>query len=280
MLHPPRLLSNNDDYISSNCSLSNYGEKAGVDNLTSTWATNYLIGAIGFLAVGHLLLVRTTSPKNLLCLIAYFLLTAVGYTLAGVYHHVIDDTNDKNGNALYYSSVGLTILAMPWLEVTLTDNAYLRMGIVLSNLAVFVVLVALFMEAVAGFWFLVSFFVMAILYGYRRKFLRAFAAVLFVTGFLVLGIFSSACSGSAEKDCFKDCPLPSPTVFNQNGLFHVFVALGVLCQWVAEATDPTGSPSAPQEADKGRIKEEEEEEDNISASPSATEGLFSAALEK
>jgi hypothetical protein len=271
MLQPRRMLSDNDysEYMASNCSLSHYGETSGVDNLTSTWATNYLIGAIGFLAVGHLLV--HTSPNR--SMIAYFVLTAVGYTLAGVYHHVIDDTNDKNGNSLYYTSVGLTILALPWLEVTMTDNPYLLVGIGVSNLAVFVVLVTLFLETVAGFWSLASFFVMAIHFGYKRKFLRACAALLFVIGFLVLGIFSNACSGSAQKDCFKGCPLPNPTAFNQNGLFHVLVALGVLCQWYAEATDPTSAPT-PQlkDVDEGQITEGK----NPPASPLATDTLPSS----
>ena len=234
-------------HTDANCSISYYDESPGVDNLMSTWATNYMIGAISLLAVGYLLM--QTSPSR--CMIAYFLLTSVGYTLAGVYHHVIDDTNDKAGNALYYISVSLTILALPWLEVTMTGNTYVHVGIVVSNLAVCVVLVTLFLEVVAGFWFLASFFVMTILFGFRRQFHRSFAALLFVIGFLVLGILTSTCS---ERDSYRDCMLPNPTVFNQNGLFHVFVALGVLCQWIAEARDPTcGFSRLKDDGDRGTV---------------------------
>lgn len=224
------------EYLASNCTID-YDETTEVDNSLSTALTNYTIGVVG---LGVALLLSLTKKKENAnwFKIAFFLLSAVGYSLAGVYHHLVKHKDNEGLTMLYYISIGITVLAINFLELTLTTGKVWGTLLSLSNLAIIVALITAGQDVLAAVWSLASYVALSLLYGLRRlEYTRALGCTLFCLGFAVAGAFDGTCGSAAQKDCFRECIFPDPTSFNHNGLFHILVAMGLLFLGVAEVTD-------------------------------------------
>ena len=224
------------EYLASNCTLADYDETTEFDDSWSTILTNYAIGVVGLLSALALLY---RKRSRVYFWIIFFLLNAVGYTLAGVYHHIATDLTNNSERALYFVAIGITILAIPALELTLTSHKVGRILFLVSNAAVFAICIALQTEMLPAVWSFGSYFCLSVYYGWKKRCTHALGCALVVIGFFVLGVFHGTCGSSQQKDCFRDCIFPDPTQFNQNGIFHIFVALGIIALAVAEVKEST-----------------------------------------
>lgn len=223
------------DYLSSNCTTA-YDESTEVDNSLSTAVTNYLIGVIGILSALCLVLMKPKTSM-LWFSITFFLLNAVGYIMAGAYHHFAVHYDDFL--YLYRIGIAATVAAIPFLEFTLTNNWLARGVLALASFAVAAAVAVVGQDFLAAVWSLGTFFVLMVLYAWKRRdFTKSLGCAMVWIGFAILGAFAPTCGSPAQKDCFQDCIFPEPTVFNHNGLFHIFVAAGVLFLGVGEAMDP------------------------------------------
>ncbi len=65
--------------------------------------------------------------------------------------------------------------------------------------------------------------------------LRTIGLAAMITGLVVQVILAPACDDRGyEKNCFQDCPLLDPTVFNHNALFHLIYMFGLIFLAVGE----------------------------------------------
>lgn len=242
------------EYLESDCTIL-YDDTTELDNTLSTAVTNYAIGVVGLLAAVGILFFANNKAIDYYT-IAFFVLTAAGYSLAGVYHHMVEDTNDASLLRLFYCSIGITVLAIPCLEFTLTTNKLWRVLWALSNLAVILAVVVLEQGFVAAAWSTLSFMGLSVVHVWKRRgYTRSLGCVLIWIGFVILGLFAGTCGGAAQKNCFQNCIFPDPTLFNHNGLFHIFVAVGVSVLGVAEITDEGKACGQNQQQDGAKVDE-------------------------
>lgn len=76
-------------------------------------------------------------------------------------------------------------------------------------------------------------------------------AILIVSFFVQIGL-KDTCGSGGYKDCFVDCPLPNPKVFNHNAIFHLLAMGGFLTLGVSEYMNPSSLyyPNARQQDQK------------------------------
>lgn len=79
----------------------------------------------------------------------------------------------------------------------------------------------------------------------------------FAAGIVLQFILSGTCGGDGFEDCFVDCPLPNPTIFNHNALFHLFVIVGYMLMTIGEVFVPASTLFV------GNEKEEDEDDDQV-----------------
>ncbi|KAL3902510.1 MAG: hypothetical protein SGILL_010796 [Bacillariaceae sp.] len=253
------------EYIASNCTIA-FDPFTNVDDTVGTWASNYVIGAIGIL-LGIFFLAnvypcrRNPAPewpsttiqqqKNtaLFWQSLYFILTALGYGVAGVHHQVYHSVDSRPEAFVVVPGI-LVIVSMIPLQLSVTevwDNSrgvrdILRLVHACVAAAMVIVTVLLETLLATGFYNLV---VLVVLAGYYircftssgRSIMRYIAAMgnAFIIAGLLAYVFLAPVCGSEEayENCFRDCPLPTnPLVFNHNALFHTLVALGLLFQGI------------------------------------------------
>ncbi|CAB9502390.1 expressed unknown protein [Seminavis robusta] len=228
-----------------------------VDNAFSTFLTNYFVGGIS----GCALLMQCFFKQDPY-LMAYFLLQSVGYSYAGIYHQFFTNPSDPAGKTIFLFSVGFTVLALPCLEFTLTENTRLRMCLAVPNVAVAFCVVAFEKTVFAALWCLGSFAVISVVYMVRREILRALGNATITIGFVVLGVFSGVFC-----QCYRNVVFPDRLVFNENGLFHIFVAVGLFLHMMAEAIDASNGTTTCAFGGCKQAPANEDGEDAVDESP-------------
>jgi hypothetical protein len=112
------------DYIESNCTLP-YDELTKLDTTPGTYWTNHVIGSIGLVVAFALLLhmrCRQGTENNSnhdddgaalysKLIVAYFVLLALGYSIAGVGHETVDSLEDNT--AKIYGVVAASVMVLP-----------------------------------------------------------------------------------------------------------------------------------------------------------------------
>jgi hypothetical protein len=68
---------------------------------------------------------------------------------------------------------------------------------------------------------------------------KGFGVLLMFFGLIVQLLLRGTCGGGGYEDCFEECPLPNPSKFNHNALFHLLHMFGVLLLAVAEDRHPS-----------------------------------------
>jgi hypothetical protein len=192
----------------------------------------------------------------------YFLLAAAGYAVAGVQHQIYQ-TKDEIEDAVVLTAPSLVILSMIALQLSVTETwrAAIAVGTnetprspscnersctIIINLHYLVVAATLIATTVvlrtlliAGIYSLVVVVVMTAYYircftrCHLMRYVVAFGNVSLIAGMLVQVLLTPSCgSREAYKNCFRDCPLPDPMMFNHNALFHSLVAVGMIFQGI------------------------------------------------
>lgn len=238
-----------EEFIASGCDPSLYDPQDAFDNTVGTYATNFAIGAIGFLFA--LLFLFAKKPFPWVC---YFFLTGLSYLLAGVGHYVGDESfNDKLVPAFIPILLVANHLLLDRGLCSLTESRKARIVLLLVDIAVVAANVVynaiLGGLLLLGISLLVSFIVMLFLFVYHIMVLKGnrlvsvgkALAVLIMGGSLVIQVVLAGDCGSDEYEfCFENCPLPDPVHFNHNALFHAVFAVGFFLQGMLEFRQPTG----------------------------------------
>ena len=248
------------DYLAANCSIDYpYDPSTELDTSLSTAVTNYGITFLAFVVVLYLLRVTATRDFHWYCRVAFLLWTGLGYGTAGAFHHVAEDVMATGNVVWFFSSLAMVHLSLPCLEVTLTDSPVWRLFLAVINLAATLVVVVLQQKVFSALWLFGSFFILSVVYGWRKQdYARAIGCAWNWMGLVILVVFAGTCGSAAQKDCFKDCIFPTPTTFNHNGVFHLFVAVGVIMFGLAELMEEVGSKTAPLRLEAKEIEKEED----------------------
>lgn len=216
------------------------------DTLPSTWATNYAIGLAALACVAAMAIRWRCSRSDLASVLVtfFFIFTALGYSFSGLYYQF--ESTDRIVHSLgvalvVLAATGLNGLAILLFRGSQKMNKFDLCGWLTVN---GVVLLVFFLseELVAGFWILISNLITMSAFGWRRPngFLgKLFALGVYSFGLLVWVSLENKCGVVAYEECFKDCPLPNPDVFNNNALMHVFVFVAVVWFGWEEVLRPT-----------------------------------------
>lgn len=239
-------------------------EMTRVDNTIGTWATNYAILGLSLVGTFKFSCMMEPIHKRWLWSSLYFLFTGLGFGLAGVNHQIRDLKTDPN---FYFVAFILTTLGALSLQYQISANlmaslstgklwiGYLYTMIVsLIGVAVICVL-AIFgdQSIVAGGYLFASNIWFILYFSIIKDWAAAFGSFLVVVGMGVQFGLASTCGKDAYDDCWQDCFLPSPEVFNHNGLYHAILILAMFVHLFARFI--------PKEDSLGTYNEEELEED-------------------
>jgi len=238
----------NDEYLDQGCPEELFVEGEGIDTTKATFITNYVIGFIGLFG---LLLWRQGAGW-----VVYFVATGVGYAVAGIGHQIIEDKDEQQTTqrvleflAAVFVTLGICGLCraslLPWIAST-----WFHIGLVVLHLAVLAVVVVLRSFLLTGLWLLgvyILSMVSFVAYSCKSKdrsqctaIWLTVASLLCISGLIVQTTLSPDCGSlDAYRNCFRDCPLPSPRVFNHNAIFHVIFAIGLAMQLILVSRLPT-----------------------------------------
>jgi hypothetical protein len=241
-----------EKYIDSGCDPSLFDPADQVDDTLGTYATNYVIGAVGW--VFALLFLVARKPTTWAC---YFFCTGIGYLLAGVAHQWGENADESLKDIVRFAFIPILLVANHLMLdrglCSLTESKRIKAILLGVDLAVLSLNIAHSVASESLTWLgislLVSYVVMLALFLYhvvqgedRCIAATKALAVSILGGSLVLQVaLSGACGKDAYKECFKDCPMPDPIHFNHNGLFHSVFAVGLFLQGMVEFRKPTGA---------------------------------------
>jgi hypothetical protein len=244
-------------FVNAGCPPQDYDETTELDTTTGTYITNYVIGAVGLLSA-LVFLKRAKSPN---WIPAYFIISGIGYAVAGVGHQVVDNTDDSKGGIftrLSHILVSLGLLALQYAHVT---RRMYRILLILLLVLVLVLTELLRNQVVVGFYVFLVLLLFAIYYGYWRcDVFPCLGCLSNMSGLLVQIFLSGKCGDAGYYDCWQACPLPNPMTFNHNSLFHVLVAVGLLLQALGLYDD-----------DKLSHEQEKENEDSFEGNRESTD---------
>eukprot|EP00413_Alexandrium_margalefii_P006563 CAMPEP_0204522378 /NCGR_PEP_ID=MMETSP0661-20131031/6291_1 /ASSEMBLY_ACC=CAM_ASM_000606 /TAXON_ID=109239 /ORGANISM="Alexandrium margalefi, Strain AMGDE01CS-322" /LENGTH=288 /DNA_ID=CAMNT_0051528041 /DNA_START=45 /DNA_END=911 /DNA_ORIENTATION=- len=239
-LHSARSLYDMD-YVNGGCQ-GDPPEGTAVDDALGTYATNYLVFAIGLAAaVASALNSRAAAPYRLMASV-FFGLTGAGYALAGLLHQFLHEDEEVQEHAVPWGASFILVL-LGSLSLNLLINELLfanfdkigdcgrktahTLAVLLSGGAILTVAVGrlnLFLTGAAtGIVLLYA----LIAYVTLCRWVSALAVTCMIAGLLVQVGLTPSCGHGGYVDCWVHCPLPAPH-FNQSALFHVLYAIGLL----------------------------------------------------
>jgi len=199
----------------------------------------------------------------------FYLFTAVSFLVGAVNHLIVerkDDVEKHVTERISYSFYGIASIllfhfGMKLLGVTRTSDGNLKKIIwwsfTVSSLIVLTYFIAIKSILFVGIFNIVTCLFMIIVYILQscemrgqgngntneRKnsylVLKVLGVVTMIVGPLLQVFLSPTCGHDAYETCFEDCPLPDPTVFNHNALFHVVYMFGLIILACVEVISPS-----------------------------------------
>jgi hypothetical protein len=235
------------DYLQSGCTID-FDDSYAVDNTLWTYVSAYGVAAMSLLSGA---LIYYSDRRSAMLMTMYFLVTSVGYALAGISHQTSNTTNDWQYRilgpvALAFTVLGTSLLMRVGLLHYFYSNSFFANGFwFASNVAIILVSDLLKLYIVAAIWMVVIYVGMSILYfrqATRRTkstgriwlILKIFAMFVTVGGFVVQYSLEDTCGVEGLQNCFTGCPLADPTAFNNTAIKNVLVAVGVVFLAIAE----------------------------------------------
>ena len=189
----------------------------------------------------------------------FFCLTGLGFLFAGLDHHITDSTDRTAAQVILkwlgFWVVGLGGMFLNGAQIEIWQRRRrskwkIALWLVL-NLTFGIVGILLSSFFVVGLWILTSYLIYLgrHVIGLARStqqppsrakhVLNIEAAIVGVISLMIQASWEPACGLAAYEVCFEDCPLPNPTVFNHNALFHVLMVVSLVVQAIAEYKYPT-----------------------------------------
>lgn len=245
-------------YLSSGCTIP-FDESTNLDNTTWSWATSYALAGVSFMSAA---LVFKQQRSKALLMILYLSFTGIGNTVAGASQQFGTSANDWQYYVLSGVAVGIVLFA---------NALFMRTGILfffydlslIANLLWLAINGGIFATTfifdsqqahVAGLALTVTYFAMCMLYGWvicgwekipgKRwaMFLKILAMWTNIAALVEQFILSETCGrAGGYENCFKECPLSDPVVFNHNALFHILLIAGICLLTIGELKLPTHS---------------------------------------
>jgi len=232
MILSQRLLYD-ETFVNDGCPPEDYDPLGEVDDTPATFISNYIIAGIAL--VGAFI----WGYKRRKCYVgSYFLLSGIGYAVAGVGHQVLETTED-NSTPFFIPSLAGVVLGIFCLQLEVVTRHRL------ATYAVFIIFVLVVATAgvldfavdvvsswlIGGAYLVVSLLLVAIGFvGIHFDYWAGIGTLVYLSGALVQVALAGRCGDDGYENCWRDCPLPNPISFNHNALFHVLVAIGTMIQ--------------------------------------------------
>ncbi|CAK0839955.1 unnamed protein product [Prorocentrum cordatum] len=253
------------DYVEGGC-IGTPPDGTATDDSFGTYATNYLILAIGVAAALPIFFNPRAGTLSKILGPSFFLLNGLGYGVAGYLHQVIHHTAEFAVYALWfktsYVAAVLGVLAFHMysnyahhFSIPETDCCKACLPY-LNGFAIVPAVIIVAMQVFVGAKLLqVGVYSVVVMIYALFTFLRAgggaidrvtvVGIVLIIVGYLAQPVLDPICGDSQSADCFSQCPLPAP-YFNHNAMFHLLFAIGLAVLGVTLSLHPLETRCAQQ----------------------------------
>ena len=264
------------DFLDLGCPPELYDENYETDNTLWSWITNFMILGVCVLACLKLLCFPSSSstssrqkPSTNKLILLFFLLTGIAFGFGGLNHSTIERNDDPLKDVYERITLGVFGIATGCLLVSsfqmLSANRIGLWLLTLISLGITVYAVVVKDQtSIGAFQMLVTLFA-SVVYtfqvgccGRRRcgndtansprlfwiNITKSIGVFLLLGGLVVQLLLAPTCGDAGYEQCFENCPLPNPTVFNQNALFHIIYLVGLVVLAIAEDQYPSISRSA------------------------------------
>lgn len=246
-----------NEYLASGCAIQ-FEESTNVDNVAWTWATSYALAGTALISAA--LILRKQKTKAIL-MIMYFLFTGIGHAIAGASHQFAETKDDWEYQILGGIAIGFVLFGNAILMRTGILFFFYGLSLIANVLWIAInggIFAATFIfdsqqVLVAGLALGVTNLAMCILYTWvcccweklpGSKWAMVAKILAMMTNIAALieqFVLSGTCGVGGYEDCFANCPLSDPTVFNHNALFHILLLVGVCLLAIGELALPTHS---------------------------------------
>mmetsp|Transcript_135915 Transcript_135915/g.202124 ORF Transcript_135915/g.202124 Transcript_135915/m.202124 type:complete len:292 (-) Transcript_135915:119-994(-) len=256
------------EFLEAGCPPEDFDEVYKVDDTIGTWVTNIVILGFCLLAVLKLSMCSPNNKNNNKYMIAFFFFNGLSFGVAGVFHAVVhrsDDPSKDPYTRAFYALYGISTVCFSLAILGLvTDNAVAWWVVALITTALTVYTTIVIDHFVAGVLVNIGIILPAacIIYGIQacrrpshhhkcNNVVKIVGILGMILGVVIQLVLRGTCGDGGYEDCFEDCPLPHPTKFNHNALFHVVHLVGVILLAAAEARNPSlrSTPHADDDGD-------------------------------
>jgi len=238
------------DYLNSNCTLA-IDKNSNIDDLKWTGITNFII--FGTTLLSSLLLWYKSDKKRAdRYMPGIFFVVSLSYGLVpGIIRQIFHGVDyGIPGSILIRLVLVLLEIAHAMLMFvgirSLTSNLAARDAWLVLNLIVLILALLKVSAVVLLYGLVVVVFILGI-YMYQaikndgRVWVKVLAVVVLLFGYVIQVVLAKTCGDAAYENCFRDCPLPNPSVFNHNALQLLIFAVGFGLLAVGEVLVPASS---------------------------------------
>lgn len=264
------------DFLDAGCPEDMFSPSTKLDTTVGTWSTNFAITFVCIVAFVRLVRRNGVVPS----LSPFFLCVAVGFSIGAIGHIIVQSRDQKPaknitegiaGLFVGSSTIFLVLSAEELLGVSRTSPqkwkkaVWWSTGVVLMIVVVYAsVVVELLYVSILS---MVGYLATTIIYIVARPdlwYVKSIGVALLLAGLLVQIFLRGKCGDGGYQDCFRECPLPNPTVFNHNGLFHIVFMVGLMVLAFAEGMSRAPDPKSPDKKASNEIIQNPDEENPTS----------------
>lgn len=291
-----------EDFLDLGCPPEIYDENYETDTTLWSWITNFMILVLCLLVCLKFIycpsslsssssrrkstppIPSTATNKNTKLMIVFFLLTGIAFGFGGLNHMTIEQNDDPLKDIYERITLGVFGVATGCLVVfsylIVTSNkiglwilTLISLGVTVyavivndpTSIGVFQMLVTLFASIVSAFQAPCCCHENNNRRSICNSITKTIGYLLLLGGLVTQILLAPTCGDSGYEECFENCILPNPTVFNHNALFHSIYLVGLILLAVAEDRHPSIPKSAI--AFHQNEQEEETDQDDIEQQP-------------
>lgn len=231
------------NYLASDCTLP-YDENANVDSTIWTWTTSYALAGIAF-SCGAL--ISKKQKKRALLMILFLMFTGVGHAVTGASHQFATTRNSWEFRILGQVGIAIVLFGNAFLMRTGILFFFYGLSLIANTFWIcitggIIAATVLFEEQqvlVADLALGVTYIGMCMLYcwvihweslpGSKSAMVAKVVAMwINIAAIVQQFVLSGTCGYGGYQECFRNCRLSDPTVFNQNAIFNI-LSIGGLC---------------------------------------------------
>mmetsp|Transcript_14044 Transcript_14044/g.21010 ORF Transcript_14044/g.21010 Transcript_14044/m.21010 type:complete len:308 (+) Transcript_14044:225-1148(+) len=239
-----------NDFLDSNCELS-YDEDNKIDNLEWTGNMNFIIFAVTLLA-GSAVWYKSERKRADQYIAGFLIMASISYGLIpGIVRKVVDRLQDGFVYTLpqRIGLIGMHVAHMLLMyagvrsvsgKLSATDcwKVFNVIAIICAffNLAVIIVFVGFLIGI-----FMLGVFTFQAIKKNSKVWIKALAMAVSTVALIEQSVLAKSCGDAAYENCFQDCPLPNPKVFNHNALQIVIFIVAFVLLALGEIKVPASS---------------------------------------